>query len=83
MGHSPWGHKESDTTERLSTQDTKWLWWNSSEVSDQIPQKPLKARKAMPKPALMLHLSELLSSRGPQNITIPAHDRRQSFPFIC
>ena len=45
MGHSPWGHKESDTTERLSTQDTKWLWWNSSEVSDQIPQKPLNAKE--------------------------------------
>ena len=24
-GYSPWGRKESDTTERLSTQHTRWL----------------------------------------------------------
>ena len=49
----------------------------NSPKASQRPKKPCQ------KPALTLLLSELLSSRGPQNIAIPAHDRRQSFPFIC
>ena len=29
MGCSPWGCKESDTTERLSTTKTVWYWLRS------------------------------------------------------
>ena len=57
-----WGHKESVTTERLSTQDTKWLWWKSSEVSDQIPQKPLKGQKS--------HAKNLLSHSSSVNFSL-------------
>ena len=57
-----WGHKESVTTERLSTQDTKWLWWKSSEVSDQIPQKPLKGQKS--------HAKNLLSRSSSVNFSL-------------
>ena len=57
-----WGYKTSDTTEQLSTQDTKWLWWKSSEVSDQIPQKPLKGQKS--------HAKNLLSHSSSVNFSL-------------
>ena len=57
-----WGQKESVTTERLSTQDTKWLWWKSSEVSDQIPQKPLKGQNS--------HAKNLLSRSSSVNFSL-------------
>ena len=28
MGYSPWGHKKSDTTERLSTAQLKIIEWD-------------------------------------------------------
>ena len=37
MGYSPWGLKESDTTERLSTQHTCVLSAEHVEMKDGIP----------------------------------------------
>ena len=33
-GYSPWGHKESDTTERLSTAQHRGLLWNKPRALD-------------------------------------------------
>ena len=33
VGYSPWGHKDLDTTERLSTTAGSLLWWNLPGVS--------------------------------------------------
>ena len=63
QGYSPWGHKESDTTEQRSTQPTltsqvyPWLWlvsqFSHSVVSDSLwPHEPQHARTPCPSPNL-------------------------------
>ena len=43
VGYSPWGHKESDTPEQLSTHKLDWSWVTYPPVNSP-PSPPLRGR---------------------------------------
>ena len=57
VGHSPWGHKESDTTEqlRLSDSNHKWMWPRATQVISHIRMFPTEPASVTSETSLISH----------------------------
>ena len=87
VGYSPWGHKESDTTEWLSTHSFSSVQFSCSVVSDSLrPHEPEHARPPCPSPTPRVHQNPCLliwwCRPTTSSSVVPFSSCPQSFPAL-